>query len=259
MFQASGTEGMDVKDSGGTSMVPQNISEYLPDDIFEDDTKPLISSGNHSSPAKLEQKSAVLSVPVKDESNKISLDSSIKCEEGDDLGLTVAEDDTQKSSVSGVPVKDELNEFSFDSSIKCEEGDDLSLTLAEDDMQKSSVSGVPVKDELNEFSFDSSIKCEEGDDLGLTLTEDDMANASVETAVSDIKVDLDDDCIDVETVSEQIPGECSGLIFTPATNLTNNVHTLAACCLLTCCFAALYTVMHLFETDITFDLCDSFY
>jgi hypothetical protein len=208
MFQASDTEDMDVKDIVGPCMVmPQNISEHLPDDIFEDDAKPSDSSWNHSSSVKLEQKFPVLSVPV----NKISSDSSIKCEGGDDLGLTVTEDDTQKSSVLGVPVKHELNKVSCDGSVKCEEGDDLHVTVAEDDRKKSAVIGVPVKDELNRFSLDSSFKCDEGDGLGLTVAKDDMAGACVETPVSDIKLDLDDDCIDVETVSEQIPGECSGL------------------------------------------------
>lgn len=139
MFQVSDTEDMDVKNIVGPCVgMPQNISEHLPDDIFEEDTKSSISSANQSSPLKLEQKSAFTSVPVKDESDKISLDSFIKCEEGDD-------------------------------------------------------------------------------GLGLAVTEDDMAIASAETALSGIKFELDDDCIDVETVSEQIPGECSCLIFALAT------------------------------------------
>ncbi|XP_021912997.1 uncharacterized protein LOC110826561 [Zootermopsis nevadensis] len=126
-MEVSDTEDMDVKNIVGPCVgMPQNISEHLPDDIFEEDTKSSISSGNQSSPLKLEQKSAFTSVPVKDESDKISLDSFIKCEEGDD-------------------------------------------------------------------------------GLGLAVTEDDMAIASAETALSGIKFELDDDCIDVETVSEQIP------------------------------------------------------
>lgn len=127
-----------MKDIAELDMVmPKHVSEHLPDNIFEDDTRPSVSPGKQIPPLKLEQKSSPLSVPIKDEFNKFSLDSFMECEEEIDLGFTV------------------------------------------------------VKDEAI-----------------------DMVNAAAGGAIIDIKVDLDDDCIDVETVSEQIPGEYTCL--TPA-------------------------------------------
>jgi hypothetical protein len=141
---------MDVKDIVGLDLViPKHISEHLPDDIFEDDTKPLISPWKHSSPVKVGQKSTILGITVKDELNKFSLDNFMECE--DDAGSQVAEDDA-----------------------------------------------IDV-------------------------------NAAVEDAGSDIKVDLDDDCIDVETVSEQIPGECSVLTLPPRKFYQSSF---ISCCLL---------------------------
>jgi hypothetical protein len=130
-FQSSDAEDMDVKDIAELDIVmPKHISEHLPDNIFEDDTKPSVSPGKQILPVKLEQKPSPLSLTMKDGFNKFSLDNFMESEEEIDLGYTV------------------------------------------------------VKDEAI-----------------------DMANASAEDAVIDVKVELDDDCIDVETVSEQIPGE----------------------------------------------------
>jgi hypothetical protein len=126
---------MDVKDIAELDMVmPKHVSENLPDDIFEDDTKLSISPGKLSPPLKSKQKSSPLSITIKDEFEKFSLDNFMECEEEVDLSFTV------------------------------------------------------VKDEAI-----------------------DVANAAAEDAVIDMKVDIDDDCIDVETVSEQIPGEYSCL------------------------------------------------
>lgn len=124
-----------MKDIAELDMVmPKHVSEHLPDDIFEDDTKPSISQRKHIPPSKSERKSAPLSITVKDEFNKFSLDSFIECEEEVALGFTV------------------------------------------------------VKNKAS-----------------------DVANAA-----ADMKVDFDDDCIDVETVSEQIPGEYSRLTHNPS-------------------------------------------
>jgi hypothetical protein len=122
---------MDVKDMVGLDMLmPKHIIEHFPDDIFDNDVKPLVSPRRHMSPMKLGKKSAAF--------------------------------------------------------------------------------GITIKDEFNKFNFDSLIRCKEDNGLGLTLVEDkavESGTASVEDVGCDVKVELDDDCIDVETVSEQIPGE----------------------------------------------------
>jgi hypothetical protein len=140
LFQSSDAEDVDVKDIAELDMVmPKHVSEHLPDDIFEDDTRTSVSPGKQISPLKLEQKSSPLSITIKDEFNKFSLDNFMECEEEIDLGFTV------------------------------------------------------VKDEAI-----------------------DVVNAAAEGAIIDMKVDLDDDCIDVETVSEQIPGEYTCLTCNPS-------------------------------------------
>lgn len=133
-----------MKDIAELDMVmSKHVSEHLPDDIFEDDTRPSVSPGKQIPSLKLEQKSSPLSITVKDEFNKFSLDNFMECEEEIDLGFTV------------------------------------------------------VKDEVI-----------------------DMVNAAAQDAIIDMKVDLDDDCIDVETVSEQIPGEYTCLIRNPSNMIT---------------------------------------
>lgn len=127
-----------MKDIAELDMVmPKHVSEHLPDDIFEDDTKPSSSQRKTVPPLKSERKSSALSITVKDEFNRFSLDNFMDCEEDIDLGFTV------------------------------------------------------VKDKAI-----------------------DVVNVAAEGAVIDMKVDFDDDCIDVETVSEQIPGEYSSLTHT---------------------------------------------
>lgn len=143
-FQSSDAEDVDVKDIAEIDMVmPKHVSEHLPDDIFEDDTKPSVSTGKQIPPLKLEQKSSPLSITMKDDFNKLSLDNFMECEEDIDLGFAV------------------------------------------------------VKDEAI-----------------------DMVNSPTEGAIIDMKVDLDDDCVDVETVSEQIPGEYTCLTHNPSNMIT---------------------------------------
>ncbi|XP_023719461.1 uncharacterized protein LOC111870987 isoform X2 [Cryptotermes secundus] len=128
-LQSSDADDMDVKDIAEIDMVlPNHVSEHLPDDIFEDDTKPSVSTGKQIPLLKLEQKSSPLSITMKDDFNKLSLDNFMKCEEDIDLGFAV------------------------------------------------------IKDEAI-----------------------DMLDSATEGVIIDTKVDLDDDCVDVETVSEQIP------------------------------------------------------
>jgi hypothetical protein len=121
---------MDVKDMMGLDMLMPKHMEHFPDDIFDNDVKPLVSQRKHMSPMKL----------------------------------------GKKSSAFGITVKDELNKFTFDCLIRCKEDNGMGLSVAED---KAVESGT----------------------------------VSVEDVECDLKVELDDDCIDVETVSEQIPGE----------------------------------------------------
>jgi hypothetical protein len=126
---------MDVKDIAELDMVmPKHVSEHLPDDIFEDDTKPSSSQRKQVPPLESERKSSALSITVKDEFNKLGLDNFMECEEEVDLGFTV------------------------------------------------------VKDKA--------------------------IDVAAEGAVIGVTVDFDDDCVDVETVSEQIPGEYSCLTHT---------------------------------------------
>ncbi|XP_069695768.1 serine-rich adhesin for platelets-like isoform X2 [Periplaneta americana] len=128
-LQASDTEDMDVKDIVGLDMVmPKQISENLPDDIFEDDSKPYIATKKHTSPIKLEH----------------------------------------KSSLFGISIKDELSEITLDNFMDSEEDEDLALNTAEDEAI-------------------------------------DVVSGATEVTNSDIKVEMEEDCIDVETVSEQIP------------------------------------------------------
>jgi hypothetical protein len=135
---------MDVKDITELDIViPKHVSEHLPDDIFEDDARPLVSPGKQIPPLKSEQKSPPLSISMKDEFNKFTLDNFMECEEEIDLDFTV------------------------------------------------------VKDEAIDV------------------------NADAEGAIIDVKVDLDDDCIDVETVSEQIPGEYTCLTHDPSNMITS--------------------------------------
>lgn len=120
-----------MKDMVGQDMLmPKHIIEHFPDEIFDNDVKPLISQRKHISPVKVGKKSAAF--------------------------------------------------------------------------------GITIKDEFNKFSFDSLIRCKEDNGLGLTVEENkavDAGTASADDAGCDMKAELDDDCIDVETVSEQIPGE----------------------------------------------------
>lgn len=120
-----------MKDMVGLDMLmPKHIIEHFPDDIFDNEVKPLISPRKHMSPIKMGKKSAAFGIAFKDEFNKFSFDNLISCKEDNGLGTSVAED---KAVESGA--------------------------------------------------------------------------ISVEHVGCDVKLELDDDCIDVETVSEQIPGE----------------------------------------------------
>jgi uncharacterized protein YkvS len=189
--------------------------EHLPDNIFEEETKPLISSRKHNVPLKMRKKSAVLDVTVKDEMNELSLDNFVKCVEQDDLCFAETENDMVKHEHLPDNIFEEETKPLISSGKH-----NISLKMG----QKSAVLDVTIEDEFKRFSLDSFMKCEENDNLGLTVAEDDVVNASVEIAVSDTKMDVDDDCVDVETVSEQIPGECSVLIFTPP--IKSNKHKL---------------------------------
>jgi hypothetical protein len=168
-FQSSDAEDMDVKDIAELNMVmPKHVSEHLPDDIFEDDTKPSISQRKQIPPSKSERKPSPSSGSVKDDFNKFSLDNLIEYEDEVDLGFTV------------------------------------------------------VKDKAI-----------------------DVVNVAAEGAVIGMKVDFDDDCIDVETVSEQIPGEycCLSLLHKLKCVIHKNIYTFAysqlGACLLLCSYMCL--------------------
>jgi len=133
-----------VKDMVGLDMLmPKHIIEQFPDDIFDNEVKPLISPRKHMSPMNLGKKSAAFGIAFKDEFNKFSFDS---CKEDNGLGMSVAED---KAIESGV--------------------------------------------------------------------------ISVEHVGCDVKLELDDDCIDVETVSEQIPGEYTISTVNSSKKVTENL------------------------------------
>jgi hypothetical protein len=138
---------MDVKELVGLDMLmPKHIIEHFPDDIFDNEVKPLISPRKqHMSPMKLGKKSAAFGIAFRDEFNKFSFDS-LSCKEDNCLGMSVAED---KAVESGA--------------------------------------------------------------------------ISVEHVGCDVKLELDDDCIDVETISEQIPGEYTISTINSSKKLTENL------------------------------------
>jgi hypothetical protein len=141
---------MDVKDMVGLDMLmPKHIIEHFPDDIFDNEVKPLISPRKHMSPMKL----------------------------------------GKKSSAFGIAFKDEFNKFSFDSLISYKEDNGLGMSVAEDEAVES-------------------------------------GDISVEHVGCDVKLELDDDCIDVETVSEQIPGEYTVSTVNSSKKVTENLPTL---------------------------------
>lgn len=136
-----------MKDMVGLDMLmPKHIIEHFPDDIFDNDVKPLISPRKHMSPLKLGKKSAAFGIAIKDEFNKFSFDSVISCKEDNVLGVSVAEDEAVESGAF-----------------------------------------------------------------------------SVEHVGCDVKVELDDDCIDVETISEQIPGEYTISTVNSSNKVTENL------------------------------------
>lgn len=136
-----------MKDMVGLDMLmPKHIIEHFPDDIFDNEVKPLISPRKHMSPMKL----------------------------------------GKKSSAFGIAFADEFNKFSFDSLISCKEDNSLGMSVAEDNAVESGA-------------------------------------ISVEHVGCDVKLELDDDCIDVETVSEQIPGEYTISAVNSSKKVTENL------------------------------------
>jgi hypothetical protein len=92
--------------------------------------------------------------------------------------------------------------------------------------KKSAAFGIAFKDEFNKFSFDSLISCKEDNSLGMSVAEDKAVESgaiSVEHIGCDVKLELDDDCIDVETVSEQIPGEYTISTVNSSKKITENL------------------------------------